>query len=128
MANRFDVVSVRTSDERCIVIRVVLRTQSSCTIVFATGRQSCAIERVDLRATLGCERKVEVRWVLLLDSADAQRGFAVRPAKLDTEWPLGNHVYAERFERLEEERLARRIVSHSEYDVVKHEFSCAVEA
>lgn len=31
--------------------------------------------------------------------------------------------YAERFECLKEERLARCIVGDSEYDVVKHEFS-----
>jgi len=31
--------------------------------------------------------------------------------------------YTERFECLEEERFASGIVAHSEFDVVKHEFS-----
>src|SRR5688572_7062539 len=35
MANRFDVVPVRANDETCIVVRVVLWTQTRCTIVFA---------------------------------------------------------------------------------------------
>ena len=44
-------------------------------------------------------------------------------AKLDTQRPLQDNSYAERFECLEEERFARCIVADSEYDVVKHEFS-----
>jgi hypothetical protein len=46
-------------------------------------------------------------------------------AKLDTvrRRALRGNSYAERFERLEEERLARCIVADSEFDVVKHEFS-----
>ena len=44
-------------------------------------------------------------------------------AKLDTERPLQDNSYAERFECLEEERFARCIVADAEYDVVKHGFS-----
>jgi hypothetical protein len=36
VVNRFNVVSVRTNDESCIVVRVVLRAQTRRTIVFAT--------------------------------------------------------------------------------------------
>jgi hypothetical protein len=36
---------------------------------------------------------------------------------------FGDNPYAERFECLKEERLARCIVADSEFDVVKHEFS-----
>jgi len=61
VAHRFDVVSIRTNDESCIVVRVVVRAQTRCTIVFATRRQSRAIERFDLLATLGHECEVKMR-------------------------------------------------------------------
>ena len=46
-------------------------------------------------------------------------------AKLDTvgRRPLRDNSYAERFECLEEEHLARGKVADSELDVVEHEFS-----
>ena len=46
-------------------------------------------------------------------------------AKLDAvgRRTLRDNRYAERLECLEEERLARRKVADSEFDVVKHEFS-----
>jgi hypothetical protein len=123
MANGFDVVPVRTNDESRIVVRVVLRAQTRSTIVFATGRQGRTKKRIHLLVTLGRERQVEMRGVLLLNSADAQGRFTVRTAKLDTEWPFRKNGYPERFERLEEKRLARCIVADSEYDVIKHAVS-----
>jgi hypothetical protein len=65
VANHFDVVPVRTNDESCIVVRVVVRAQTRCTIVFATRLQSRAIESFDLLAILGRERQVKMRWLLL---------------------------------------------------------------
>ena len=53
VANHFDVVSVRTNDESCIVVRVVVREQTRRTVVFATRLQSRAIESFDLLAILG---------------------------------------------------------------------------
>jgi hypothetical protein len=53
VANHFDVVSVGTNDESCIVVRVVVRAQTRRTIVFATRRQSRAIESFDLLAIPG---------------------------------------------------------------------------
>jgi hypothetical protein len=44
VANRFDVVSIWTKDESCIVVRVVMRAQTRHTIVFAACLQSCAIK------------------------------------------------------------------------------------
>ena len=61
VANRFDVVPVRTNDESCIVVRVVFRAQTRRTIVFATCFHSRAIECVDLLAILGRERQVKMR-------------------------------------------------------------------
>src|ERR1700758_1563339 len=61
VANHFDVVPVRTNDESCVVVRVVVRAQTRCTIVFATCLQSCAIEIFDLLAILGRERQVKMR-------------------------------------------------------------------
>ncbi len=55
VANHFDVVSVRTNDESCIVVRVVVRAQTRRTIVFATRLQSRAIESFDLLAILASE-------------------------------------------------------------------------
>ena len=52
MANYFDVVPVRTNDESCIVVRVVVRAQTRRTIVIATRFQSRAIESFDLLAIL----------------------------------------------------------------------------
>jgi len=120
MANHFDVVPVRTNDESSVVVRVVLQAQTRRTIVFATRRQSRAVEIFDLPAVLGREGQVEMRR-LLLDSADAQRRLAFWATKLGTERPLRDNSYAERFECLEEERLARFIVADSEYNVIKHE-------
>ena len=65
VANRFDVVPVRTNDESGIVVDVVLRAQTRRTIVFATRLQSRAIESVDLLAILGRERQVKMRRLLL---------------------------------------------------------------
>ena len=71
VANHFDVVPVRTNDESCIVVRMVVRAQTRRTIVFATRLQSRAIESFDLLAILGRERQVKMRR-LLLGLADAQ--------------------------------------------------------
>src|ERR1700731_1599485 len=65
VANHFDVMPVRTNDESCIVVRVVLRAQTRRTIVFATSLQSRAIESFDLLAILGRERQVKMRRLLL---------------------------------------------------------------
>ena len=65
MANHFDVVPVRTDDESCVVVRVVLLAQTRRTIVFATRRQGRVIESFDLLAMLGRERQVKMRRLLL---------------------------------------------------------------
>ena len=65
VANHFDVVPVRTNDESCIVVRVVVRAQTRRTIVFATRLHSRAIESFDLLAILGPERQVKMRRLLL---------------------------------------------------------------
>src|SRR5439155_11626978 len=124
VANHFDVVPVRTNDESCIVISVIVRAQTRRTIVFATRLQSRAIESFDLLAILGRERQEEMRR-LLLGLAKAQRSLALWTKQLDTvgRRSLRDNSNAERFECLEEERSARCIVADSEFDVVKHEFS-----
>lgn len=48
---------------------------------------------------------------------------AVWTAELDAEGPFRDDRHAERFERLDEERLARCIIRDSKYDVVKHDLS-----
>jgi len=58
VANHFGVVSVRTNDESCIVVRVVVREQTRRTVVLATRLQSRAIESFDLLAILGRESQV----------------------------------------------------------------------
>ena len=65
VANHFDVVPVRTDDESCVVVRVVLRAQTRRTIVFATRLQSRVIESFDLLAMLVRERQVKMRRLLL---------------------------------------------------------------
>ncbi len=120
MANHFDVVPVRTNDERRIIVRVVLGTETRRTIVFATRLERGSMELFHLAAVLGGERQVEMR-CLLLDSTEAQRRLAVWAANLNAERSLGDNGYAERLECPEEERLARRIVADSEYDVVEHD-------
>src|SRR5262245_58205006 len=65
VANHFDVVPVRTNDESCIVVRVVVRAETRRTIVFATRLQGRAIESFDLLAILGRERQVKTRRLLL---------------------------------------------------------------
>jgi len=65
VANHFDVVPVRTNDESCIVVRVVMRTQTRRPVVLTAGRQSRAMESLDLLAILGRERQVKMRRLLL---------------------------------------------------------------
>src|SRR5688500_3523770 len=64
VANHFDVVPVRTNDESCIVVRVVVRAQTRRTIVFASRLQSRATESFDLLAILGRECQVKMRRLL----------------------------------------------------------------
>src|ERR1700722_816494 len=64
-ANHFDVVPVRTNDESCVVVRVVVRAQTRRTIVFSTRLPSLAIEGFDLPAILSRERQVKMRRLLL---------------------------------------------------------------
>ena len=71
VANHFYVVPVRTNDESCVVVRVVVRAQLRGTIVFATRLHSRAIESFDLLAILGRERQVK-RCRLLLGLVQAQ--------------------------------------------------------
>jgi hypothetical protein len=75
-----------------------------------------------LLAILGRERQMKMRR-LLLGLEQAQRSLALRGTKLDTERPLQDNSYAERFERIEEERFARCIIADADYDVVEHELS-----
>jgi len=65
VANHFDVVPVRTNDESCVVVRVVVRAQTRRTIVLAAGLQGRSIESFDLLAILGRERQVKMRRLLL---------------------------------------------------------------
>src|SRR5215831_3977081 len=65
VADHFDVVPVRTNDESCVVVRVVVRAQTRRTVVFATRLQRRAIESFDLLAILGRERQVKMRRLLL---------------------------------------------------------------
>src|SRR6476659_9433271 len=103
---------IRTDDESCIVVRVVLRAQTRRTIVFATRLHRRAIESFDLLAILGRERKVKRRRFLLGLEQDQGR-LAGWLAQLDTVGgrPLRDNSYAERFECLKEERFAGCIVA-----------------
>ena len=71
VADHFDVVPVWTNDESRIVVRVVLRAQTRCTIVSAARRQGCAMEGFDLLPVLGCECQMQMRR-LLFGLAQAQ--------------------------------------------------------
>src|SRR5690242_15756529 len=115
---------VRPNDESRIVTRVVLRAQARRAVVLAPRREGLAIEGIDLPAILGRERDVKRRR-LHLGLVQAQRDVTLPGADLDAvrRRPLAGNHYAERLERLQEESLARRIVAHSELDVVEHGFS-----
>ena len=124
VANRFNVVPVRTNDEGCIVVRVVVGTQARGTVVFTTRFQSHAIEGLDLLAILGRERQVKMRW-LLVGLVETQLNLTIWAAKLDAlRRPLRHNSDAERCEYLEEEPSARCIVADSEFHMVKHAVSC----
>src|ERR1044071_3556896 len=104
VANHFDVVPVRTDDESCIVVRVVVWAQTRRAMVLATRLQSRAMESFDLLALVGLERQVTMRR-LLLGLEQAQGVLALRWHELHTvrRVPLRDNSYAERFERPEEE-------------------------
>lgn len=65
VTNRFEVVPIWTDDGSCIVVRVIVWTQTRSTVVFATRLQSRAIEGFYLLTTLGHERPVKMRRLLL---------------------------------------------------------------
>ena len=90
VANRFDVVPVRTNDESCIVVRVVARAQTRPTIVFGTRLQSRAIESFDLLAIFGRDRQVKMRR-LLLGLVETQRNLTLW---LASSTPFGGHSVA----------------------------------
>src|SRR5689334_22197038 len=60
VADHFDVVPVRIDDESCVVVRVVFRAQARRTVVPGARLQSCAIEGIDLLASLGHERDMKM--------------------------------------------------------------------
>ncbi len=72
MANHFDIVPVRTNDEGCIVVRVILRAQARRAIAFSTRAQRRSIKRVDLLAILGRKRQVKMRRFLFGYFTNAQ--------------------------------------------------------
>ena len=82
MAHHFDVVPVRPDDEGGVIVRVVLRPQARRTVVPAARPQGRAMEGIDLLATFGRERQMQVRR-LLLGLADAQRRRIAGAAQLD---------------------------------------------
>src|SRR6516162_9916129 len=65
VANHFDVVPIRSDDESCVVICVVVRTQARLAIVPATRLEGRAMEGFDLLPVLGRESKVKMRRLLL---------------------------------------------------------------
>ena len=60
VANRFNIVPVRTDDESCVIIGMVARAQAGRAIVFATGLQGCAVEGVDLLTIFGGEGQMKM--------------------------------------------------------------------
>ena len=102
MANRLDVVAIRTNHKGCIVIRVVLRTQPGPTIVFASRLESSSVEVLDLPASV-CGKGQMKMCRLLLDPANAQGRLAVRAAKLDAKRSLRGDGDTKRFESLDKE-------------------------
>jgi hypothetical protein len=63
MADRFDVVAIRTNDKGAVVIRMVDRADSGRTVVFTARIQSCLIKRPHLLACFRNER--DMHWFLL---------------------------------------------------------------
>jgi hypothetical protein len=76
VANRFDVVPVRTNHKRRIVVRVVARAQTRRTIVFAARLQSPAIESFDERRGRNSTPFV---YILYQETRTLYKGFRLRP-------------------------------------------------
>lgn len=81
MTHRLNIVPVRAYDERCIIVGVVLGTQTRCTIVFATRLQRRAIEGINLLASL--RRKCQVKLRRLLVGLEQAQGSLTLCAKLN---------------------------------------------
>jgi len=64
MADRFDVVAVRTHDKRSVVVRMIDPADTRWTVVLGPGLESGGMERVNLRA--GLCHKCDVHRVLSL--------------------------------------------------------------
>ena len=122
MANGFDVVTIRIENESGEVVGVVGRTKTGRTVVLAARLQGRLMEVCDLPAIDGGERQVKMGRPIFALEANAQRRDAAWATKLDTERPLRDNGYAQRFERLEKECFARRVVADAENDVVEHGF------
>ena len=59
MAHRLKIVPIRTDDECCVVIGVIVGTDARCAIIFAPCLQRSAIEIINLPACLSDERNVK---------------------------------------------------------------------
>jgi len=123
VAHSFDVVTVRTDDKCRVVVRVVLRTESRSTVVFAPGCEGCSMKGFDLLSALGLEGQVQMRRPRLWLQANAQRRTLVRTAQLNTQWTLRYDGHTKRFERLQEEGLGSGVVADAKDDVIKHGLS-----
>ncbi|OGP00075.1 MAG: hypothetical protein A2Z93_00760 [Curvibacter sp. GWA2_64_110] len=118
MTDCFDVVTVRSNDEGAIVIGMVMRTKTRCTVVFAAGLQCCAIEVPDLLAILGRERDVQRRR-FFGSLEQPKRRLALRP-HAETVFAFHDDPYPERLERLQKERLACGVVGNAKSKMVEH--------
>ena len=70
MTDGLDIEAVGANDKRRVVVGVVLRPRPWSAVVFVACRKIRAIESLDLLATLGDERHVQMRRLDLGISAD----------------------------------------------------------
>lgn len=119
VADRFDIVPIRTYDKCGEIVGVVLRPWAGRAVVFASRFKRSAIEGSNLLTTVRGERQVEVRR-LFLESANAKRCRTVRPAQFQAKRSFRDHCHTERCKSPDEEGLALFIVADSEDYVIKH--------
>lgn len=119
VANRFDVVTVRSDDKRRVVVGMVVRPKARRTIVFASDEERGSVERFNFGPVARGESQVHRAWRGPGRRKEEAR-LTVR-AKASAMRSLSEENNAQRREGRGKEAAAGAEIRDAEVDVIQHE-------
>src|SRR5690348_13785596 len=119
MAHHFDVVPVRSDDERGIVMSVVTRLHLRRAVVPTARRECLAVERVDLRPVVREKREMQ-RGARCARRHQPERCLVPLPES-DGLGILHEHAHAERRQRAQEELGGGLQIGYRKADMIEHQ-------